>query len=284
MQRTFSRRTFLGTAVAAGATILAEPRRLVAQTGSARSQVIDCHVHLKHGDATRSEWSARSIIEIMDAAGVDKSIVFAMCTTTKRSIEMAEEAVAQYPGRLIPFAYALPNYERPVLKELEAALAGGLFQGFKVHAGECTLADYVIDPVVKLAGRFGVPCLIDVKGEVPVAKRLAATFPDTHLIYPHMGRWGSKDSKLVDDFINLAGEYDNVSLDTSGVVLDAKIGEAVQRIGAGKIIWGTDGPYAHPTLVDFVKDELKKVRELSISQADKERILNGNITKLLKKV
>jgi len=85
--------------------------------------------------------------------------------------------VSQYPGRLIPFAYALPNYERPVLRELEAALAGGLFQGFKVHAGECTLAEYVIDPVVKLAGRFGVPCLIDVKGDVPVAKRPGRGLP-----------------------------------------------------------------------------------------------------------
>ena len=46
------------------------------------------------------------IVEIMDEAGVDTSIVFAMCTTTKRSIEMAEEAVAEYPNRLIPFAYA----------------------------------------------------------------------------------------------------------------------------------------------------------------------------------
>src|SRR4051812_32876642 len=113
MDRPTSRRTFLGTLAAAGAAILDDPRRLVGQTTPTRSPIIDCHVHLKHGDATRSEWSARTIVEIMDKAGVDKSIVFAMCTTTKRSIEMAEEAVSQYPDRLIPFAYALPNYERP---------------------------------------------------------------------------------------------------------------------------------------------------------------------------
>jgi len=53
-----------------------------------------------------------------------------------------------------------------------------------------------------------------------------------------MGRYGSKDPKLIDSFIELAGAHDNVSLDLSGVELFAKIGEAYQRIGAGKLIWG----------------------------------------------
>ena len=165
----------------------------------------------------------------MDKAGIDKSIVFAMCTTTKRSIEMAERAVAEYPDRLIPYAYALPNYERPVLKELEAALKGRLFRGIKIHAGECTLADYIIDPVLKLAGRFGVPCLIDVVGRHTVAKRTAEGVLNT-LIYAHMGRYNTTDSTLVDSFIKLAAEHDNVLLDLSGVELVAKIAEAVRRV------------------------------------------------------
>lgn len=37
----------------------------------------------------------------MDKAGVDRSVVFAMCMTTKRALAMAEEAVTRYPDRLI---------------------------------------------------------------------------------------------------------------------------------------------------------------------------------------
>jgi hypothetical protein len=85
------------------------------------------------------------------------------------------QAVGQYPDRLIRHASALPSYERPVIKELEAALAGRLFRGIKIDRGECTLAEYVIDPVLKLAGRFGVPCLIDATGNVAAARRLAET-------------------------------------------------------------------------------------------------------------
>lgn len=49
--------------------------------------------------------------------GIDKSVVFAMSTTTRCSIEMALEAVRKYPDRLIPFVYALPSYERVELEE-----------------------------------------------------------------------------------------------------------------------------------------------------------------------
>jgi predicted TIM-barrel fold metal-dependent hydrolase len=190
--------------------------------------------------------------------------------------------VAQYPDRLIPYAYALPSYERPVLKELEAALAGRLFRGIKIHRGECTLADYVIDPVLKLAGRFGVPCLIDATGNDAVARRLAETFPEDDLIFAHMGTYGTTNARIVDAFIKLAEDHERVRLDLSGVALEAKIGEAVRRLGAGKLVWGTDGPYAHPDLVSFARGELEKIRRLPIGHAEKEDILGGNIARLLK--
>jgi predicted TIM-barrel fold metal-dependent hydrolase len=292
MAGAMSRRSFVGSVAAAGAMIAAgqppaggQPAAQPRAGGRARTKpIIDSHVHLKHGDAARTEFPARVIVEIMDKTGIDKSVVFAMSTTTRRSIEMAERAVAEYPDRLIPYAYALPHYERPVIKELEAALAGRLFRGIKIHAGECTLAEYIIDPVLKLAGRFGVPCLIDAAGNHAVAKRLAEAFPENDLIFAHMGAYETKNAKLVDSFIQLAAEHRRVRLDLSGVALEAKIGEAVRRLGAGKLIWGTDGPYAHPDLVTFARDELEKVRRLPISQDEKDDILGGNIARLLKRV
>ena len=65
--------------------------------------IIDSHVHLKHGDAERTEYAPDEIVRVMDAVGIDKSVVFAMSTTTARSVEMAEAAVARFPDRLIPY-------------------------------------------------------------------------------------------------------------------------------------------------------------------------------------
>jgi predicted TIM-barrel fold metal-dependent hydrolase len=289
MTSELSRRNFLKTAGAASTLLAAHHEAVGTEAADApgaggrkKDVIIDSHVHLKHGDATRSEWPAQVIVSIMDKAGIDKSVVFAICTTTKRSIEMAELAATSYPDRLIPYAYALPSYERPVLKELEAALKDKLFKGIKVHAGECTLPEYIIDPVLKLAGRFEVPCLIDVVGNHAQARRMAKAFPDTTIIYAHMGRYLSQDAKLVDSFIKLAEDYKNVLLDLSGVELVAKIGEAVRRVGPGKLVWGTDGPYAHPELVLYAKNELDKVRKLDIRPEEKGKILGGNIARLLK--
>jgi predicted TIM-barrel fold metal-dependent hydrolase len=288
MASELSRRNFLKTAGLAGGLLAANHAAGGAEAadapraGGRKTPIIDSHVHLKHGDAKRTEFPPQVIVAIMDKAGIDKSVVFAMCTTTKRSIEMAELAATSYPDRLIPYAYALPSYERPVLKELEAALKDKLFKGIKVHAGECTLPEYIIDPVLKLAGRFEVPCLIDVVGNHAQARRMAKAFPDTILIYAHMGRYLTQDAKLVDSFIQVAEDYKNVLLDLSGVELVAKIGEAARRVGAGKLVWGTDGPYAHPELVLYAKNELDKVRKLDVRPEQKEEILGGNIVKLLK--
>ena len=273
-----SRRVFLATTGAA-VTALADQS---SEQGRKKAIIIDSHVHLKHGDAKRTEWPAQIIVATMDKAGVDRSVVFAMCTTTKRALAMAEDSVTRFPDRLIAYAYALPSYERPVLEELEAALKSGLFKGIKVHAGECKLPDYIIDPVLKLAGRFDVPCLIDVVGDVAAAERMARSFPDTTIIYAHMGRYLTRDPKLVESFIKPAEDQPQVLLDLSGVELVAKIDEAVRRVGADKLVWGTDGPYENPDLVTFTQNELDKVRKLAIRQEVKDKILGGTIARLLK--
>jgi predicted TIM-barrel fold metal-dependent hydrolase len=278
-----SRRQFLGATAVAGAAMGTVENCLGDARGFGKSNVVDSHVHLKHGDAARTEFSARAIVDIMDQAGIDQSVVFAMSTTTKRSIEMAEAAVAEFGERLIPYAYALPSYERPVIKELESALKAGVFRGIKIHAGECVLTDYVIDPVLKLAGQFRVPCLIDAAGNVAAARRIAKAFPDTAVIFAHMGKYGTTDGKLVDAFITLAGDHERVFLDSSGMALEAKLGEAAAKLGAGKLIWGTDGPYAHPDLVTYARAELEKVRRLALGPGEIDAILGGNLLKLIGK-
>jgi hypothetical protein len=54
--------------------------------------------------------------------------------------------------------------------------------------------------------------------------------------------------------------------------------EAVQRAGAMKILFGSDGPWLHPGL------ELAKVFALQLSQDDRRLILGGNLLRLIAKV
>lgn len=243
--------------------------------------IIDAHVHLKHGDAQRTEYLAETIVRIMDEVGVGRSIVFAMSTTTRRSIEMAQDATRRFPDRLIPFVYALPHYGRAVVEELDEAISSLGFRGIKLHAGECTLAEYVTDPVIELAGQRGVPCLIDCIGQYNAIQRMAETFPETNLIVAHLGRYLCKDESLMDRFIALAETHTNVFLDVSGVVIPRKIREAVRRVGSKRVIFGTDGPHEAPDTVAYARTELDKIRRLKLDPEDEKAVLGGAIAELL---
>lgn len=242
--------------------------------------VIDSHVHLKHGGAQKTEYSAEAIVEIMDEAQIDKSVVFAMSTTTRRSIEMASEAVSKFEDRLIPYVYALPNYERPVIKEIEKAITDLEFRGIKLHIGECTLERYVTKPVLKLAGRHDVPCLIDCAGRYSLIEEMARAFPETKIIVAHFGKYLCKDEALIDRFIQIAKSYENIFLDTSGVIIPKKIKKAVNTISASRVIFGTDGP--KPNGAEFARAELNKIKKLKLNPNDEDAVLGGTIAKLLK--
>lgn len=244
--------------------------------------IIDCHVHVKHGNKDATEYTAAQIISVMDDAGIDKSVVFAMKTGTRQSIEMAREAVQEYPDRLVPFAYALPNAEGSILPDLEDAVTNQGFKGIKMHAGEVTLAQYVTDPILDLAGRLAIPCLIDFMNSYGDLDRMAANFPGTNIIVAHMGRYKTTDEELIDRYIALATRYDNVYLDISGVVLIWKIKDAIERVGASRFVFGTDGP--QPTLDKagfYARSEVTKVKTAGFSPEDTEAVLGGSMARLL---
>ena len=243
--------------------------------------IVDTHVHLKHGDAAATEYTPEQVVEVMDRAGISCSVVFAMSTTTARSIEMAEAAVAAFPDRLIPFAYALPSYTTPVLDLLEDALANRGFRGIKIHIGECSLRPYIVDPVFELAAAYGVPCLVDFGGNLRDSTRLSEAFPDTPLIIAHMGRYLCTDVGLLDQFIALAGKHEQIYLDLAGVVVNWKIEDAARRLGSERLLFGTDGPYPTPDPVSRATGEVDRVRMLRLSEEDKANILGLNAARLL---
>ena len=228
-----TRRSFLGTCVTASATpAFAAADEPASRAGDAG--IIDCHVHLKHGDAARTEWSAESIVELMDKVGIGRAIVFAMSTTTVRSIEMDKAAAEKYPERLIPFVYALPSYERPVLKDIETAIVKHGFRGIKIHAGECRLAEYIIDPVLRLASLFPVPCLVDVAGNASVARRLAETGTAVTSLYINTPKRGQEFTNWDDHILNAQrpghfGKYMRIRLPYMDQALSALIEDVYNR-------------------------------------------------------
>jgi uncharacterized protein len=127
--------------------------------------------------------------------------------------------------------------------------------------------------LVSLCGDYGFPVYTHVvfSPGASTAKfaALARQFPKTNFILGHMG-FGPADREAVE----AAAEMENFFLETStGSFLN--IQEAVKKVGAGKVIFGSEFPLAHPA------NELQKIMLLDLPEHEREKILGGNIVDLL---
>ena len=244
--------------------------------------ICDSHCHLKHGNRERTEYAPETIVRVMDEAGIDKSVVFAMCVSSAGATEFAHQAAQAFPDRLIPYAYAVPHIAEPAIVHVKHAIADLGFRGIKIHGGETRMVEYIIDPIFELAADLDVPCLIDFGGNFDYADRIVKSFPETTIIIAHLGKYLCVDRDLTDRFIGLAEANENAILDTSGVVLPWVIPEAVRRVGSNRMAFGIDGPHPYPTPVGYAKGEIDRIRSLPISDEDKHNLFWGTIARLLK--
>lgn len=237
--------------------------------------IIDCHMHIKNGDVYKQESSAEEIVAVMDKCGINKAVVFAMCVSTKDATEMAHREVGKFPDRLIGFTYARPCYDRKITDDLRFAIENRGMKGIKIHRGETLLSAEVIGPVIEVAMEYGIPCLIDSGNDYGAIESIVKDYPDLLLILAHLGSPGG-NVLLIDQFIELAKGNRNIYLDTAYVPTYWKIKDAVERLGADRILYGSDGILLDP------RTEMKKIEVLELAREDMEKIMGGNIARILK--
>jgi hypothetical protein len=90
------------------------------------------------------------------------------------------------------------------------------------------------------------------------------------VILGHMGGYFH-----VDEAIEVAEQHPNIVLETSATPYPEKIREAVERIGAERVVFGSDGPVSSPVL------ERQKVMIAGLSPADTALVLGGNAARLM---
>jgi len=135
------------------------------------------------------------------------------------------------------------------------------FVGIKLHRYDARISREVCD----VARAFRLPVLYDVVGEISVVDLLATQYPDVNFIIPHLGSFS-------DDWRAQAGLIDYL------VRCPNILERAVARAGAGKFLFGSDGPWLHPGV------ELSKIKALHLSPADAQRVLAGNLLQLIGRV
>ena len=241
--------------------------------------VIDCHCHAGLGDGLTGPWDTAAPIDRYlrrcARAGIRRSVIFAAFHSDYRLANRGiARLVASRPDRLFGFAFVHAGRDRGrVVAMVDEAVRQHGFVGLKVHRHDARISREICDA----ARAFGLPVLYDIVGEVSVLELLAGQYPDVDFIIPHLGSfaddWGAQLA-VIDHLVR----HPNLHADTAGVRRFDLLEQAVQRAGAAKLLFGSDGPWLHPAA------ELAKVRLLGLSPHDEALVLGGNFLRLIGRV
>jgi len=236
---------------------------------------------------------AAETIAMMDAQGVDKSVIFGFpwrtADTFKRNNDYILEAVTRYPDRLIGFCCLDPMHpDAPA--EVERCLKSGL-------SGVGELAFYTsgiddkclasLDPIMHLANTYNCPVMLHTNE--PVGHYYPGKSPNTLLqIYTLIQRFNRNRIILAHwggglfFFTLLKKEVRdtlaNVWFDTaaSPYLYQPDIYRlALQTAGAGKVLLGSDFPLLKP------QRYFKEMTQAGLSAAQQKAICGVNAAKML---
>lgn len=208
-------------------------------------------------------------------AGISKTIIFApFHTNYAQANEEVARIIARYPDRLIGFAFVHPFRDAGHIFDLvRHAIIRWRFCGIKVHG----LDAMPTREVCEAAKAFRVPILADVVGQAHVVDMLAPEYPDVNFIIAHLGSF-SDDWRAHQRVIDQLVRFDNVYTDTAGVRRFDYIVQAIKRAGPHKVLFGSDGPWLHPSV------ELHKIKVLNLPVKDEALVLGENAYRLLRHV
>ena len=230
---------------------------------------IDAHAHLGYiGGWANVKMDADELISLMDTYEIETTMICALDN------EVAYKAMQKYPGRIEGCVYVNP-LEPNCLDLIDRYVKLG-FKAIKLqplrHA-YCADSE-IVDPILDKAEEYGIPVCIH-SGHPPYSLPwqiglLAERHPNCKVLMIHMGHG---HGVYIDAALKMARRYPNIYLEMSGMPMHTKIKEAYDTVGHDRIMFGTDGPFHHPTV------EMQKVLMCGVDEQGLEDIFYNNAKK-----
>lgn len=245
--------------------------------------IIDSHAHVgfAHKQYPLYIRTLEKMVEVMDKFGIVKSCVSSLKAIQYDFMEGNRELkcqVAKYPGRFIPFCVVHPRDWDYAKDELVKCVGEWGWKGLKLHpVDQGYPADCLsVKDIIEIAEGLGIPVAIHSSmDDFSHPKRignLAAIFPNVVFIMVHMGKmlyWT--------DALEEALQHENIVLDTTDAMFaDGMVETCVQKIGAERIVCGTNLPISYPG------PNLKRIEIAQIKDREKELIFGKNMERILR--
>lgn len=237
--------------------------------------IIDAHVHAGKGDGFTGPWDTDAPLDAYlrraEAAGITHAVLLAaFAADYERANAEIAAMVRRAPQRFWAFCFVHAERDRGRIARLvDAAIRRDGFVGIKVHRHDAPITREICEA----ARRHRAPVLYDVAGEVAPVELFATQYPDVAFVIPHLGSFAD-DWKAQLALIDMLERHANVYTDSAGVRRFDLLEQAVARAGAGKLLFGSDGPWLHPGV------ELAKIHALALAPAELRLVLAGNFLRL----
>jgi uncharacterized protein len=280
------RRLFLqGTLIALSDLVIGGPLS-AAEKAETRRGIFDAHLHTPSENGEVFQWSLITktmpeFVAYLDRCGVRRGVISAARSNTAKTPDdyrAGNREVAtyadRYRGRFRPSCVVTPFRIDEALREIEDCrqklgfLWLGEFcnymTGYKYDTPEWTR-------IMQLAARLNV--VTQIHTSTAEMRYLADNFPDNTIVFPHLG--GSPQE--IFERIAIVARHKNTYIELSGSGHE-RVGiveHAVKEIGSDRVLYGSDFTINEPSGV------IARVRNAFLTPQDRERILYGNLERLL---
>lgn len=235
--------------------------------------VIDVHAHIGTGPWLAADRDA--VLRGMQRARIDTAMVSSHLAVASNFAEGNFKLKGALDGvpQLLGYVVVNPAYVEQSVAEMKRYLAAPNFVGVKLHpdASGQPLDSAPTREVVNAFRRYSKPLLVHVWGtaQVRALEALAAEAPTVKMIVAHAG------GEAFAECLSLASRQLNLILEpfTGGAEL-GKVEEAVAKIGAHRVVFGTNFPRLNPGVA------LGMLADARISETERAQILGGNAARL----
>jgi predicted TIM-barrel fold metal-dependent hydrolase len=220
-------------------------------------------------------------LKALNDAHVTEAVLF--CGPKKGAMREENENLAKrihsLQRRFILVAWLNPKYDTAA--DLQDLVKENDFHGLKLHPvfDKYKLSDPIVKPLVEKSIELEVPIMIHSgwgpEGRVQDIGKLAEEYPDGTFVCCHMKEEYGLNERF--SHIEMAAHQTNVYLESSYIPHPRRLGEAVEILGAERILFGSDYPWG----AQNIGWEKSKVTAAPISYDDKKKILAENAKKLL---
>ena len=244
--------------------------------------IIDGHTHyFKSFGGTMKGVAAKEFVKRIRSYGIDKAVVFTLdgfYGDYRAGNDELAQVTSLYSNVLYPWGTVDPRDGEKAIDEIGRCLDELDMTGFKFHnwLQAVSAVDPCMFPVLEEMERRRAPLMFH-DGTPPYANTeqigyLAGQYPGTTFI---LGHGGIND--MGRQALRWAVKYDNILIGACGPRFDT-LEKAVKVVGPERIVWGSDFPFGGEGNIPY---QWAKVDALPISDDDKEKIMGGNMVRLV---